>query len=88
MAVLTSLRSLSKAKASSSFLSGVLYLQYGDETKQIQVSSGVSSLDAVRALFVKAFPQQLTLKLLQSPNTVICIKDSSRNSYYGLEDVR
>lgn len=67
---------------------GVLYLQYGDETKQILMPNEVSSTDTVRALFVSAFPQQLTLKMLDSPNVVIYIKDQLRNVYYELTDVR
>nr|XP_057923122.1 sickle tail protein isoform X2 [Doryrhamphus excisus] len=67
---------------------GVLYLQYGDETKQIRMPAEISSEDALRALFVAAFPQQLTAKMLQSPNMAIYIKDTRRNVYFDLDDVR
>ncbi|XP_028283849.1 sickle tail protein homolog isoform X2 [Parambassis ranga] len=67
---------------------GVLYLQYGEETKQIRMPTDISSQDALRALFVTAFPHQLTMKMLQSPNMAIYIKDTSRNVYYDLEDIR
>ncbi|KAM9350014.1 sickle tail protein [Symphorus nematophorus] len=67
---------------------GVLYLQYGEETKQVRMPAEISSEDAVRALFVTAFPHQLTMKMLQSPNMAIYIKDTSRNVYYDLEDIR
>ncbi|XP_061550401.1 sickle tail protein homolog isoform X2 [Phycodurus eques] len=67
---------------------GVLYLQFGDETKQIRMPAEISSEDTLRALFVTAFPQQLTMKKLQSPNMAIYIKDTGRNVYFDLEDIR
>ncbi|KAI5616934.1 sickle tail protein-like isoform X1 [Silurus asotus] len=67
---------------------GVLHLQYGEETKQILMPNEVSGADTVHALFVSAFPQQLTLSMLESPNMAIYIKDHVRNIYYELTDVR
>ncbi|NXF00518.1 SKT protein, partial [Smithornis capensis] len=67
---------------------GVLYLQYGDETKQLRMPNEITSTDTIRALFVSAFPQQLTMKMLESPSVAIYIKDESRNVYYELCDVR
>ncbi|XP_029418768.1 sickle tail protein homolog isoform X9 [Nannospalax galili] len=67
---------------------GVLYLQYGDETKQLRMPNEITSADTIRALFVSAFPQQLTMKMLDSPSVAIYIKDESRNVYYELNDVR
>ncbi|XP_061441836.1 sickle tail protein homolog isoform X3 [Rhineura floridana] len=67
---------------------GVLYLQYGDETKQLRMPNEITSTDTIRALFVSAFPQQLTMKMLESPSVAIYIKDDSRNIYYELCDVR
>ncbi|XP_068417436.1 sickle tail protein homolog isoform X5 [Eschrichtius robustus] len=67
---------------------GVLYLQYGDETKQLRMPNEITSADTIRALFVSAFPQQLTMKMLESPSIAIYIKDESRNVYYELNDVR
>ncbi|XP_072859155.2 sickle tail protein homolog isoform X13 [Pogona vitticeps] len=67
---------------------GVLYLQYGDETKQLKMPNEITSTDTIRALFVSAFPQQLTMKMLESPSVAIYIKDESRNIYYELSDVR
>ncbi|XP_065587454.1 sickle tail protein homolog isoform X9 [Cyrtonyx montezumae] len=67
---------------------GVLYLQYGDETKQLRMPNEITSADTIRALFVSAFPQQLTMKMLESPSVAIYIKDESRNIYYELCDVR
>nr|XP_045007283.1 sickle tail protein homolog isoform X3 [Jaculus jaculus] len=67
---------------------GVLYLQYGDETKQLRMPNEITSADTIRALFVSAFPQQLTMNMLESPSVAIYIKDESRNVYYELNDVR
>ncbi|XP_058274697.1 sickle tail protein homolog isoform X2 [Hemibagrus wyckioides] len=67
---------------------GVLHLQYGEETKQTLMPNEVSSADTVHALFVSAFPQQLTLSMLESPNMAIYMKDHIRNIYYELNDVR
>ncbi|XP_053876675.1 sickle tail protein homolog isoform X4 [Malaclemys terrapin pileata] len=67
---------------------GVLYLQYGDETKQLRMPNEITSTDTIRALFVSAFPQHLTMKMLESPSVAIYIKDESRNIYYELNDVR
>ncbi|KAG1953843.1 sickle tail protein [Pimephales promelas] len=67
---------------------GVLYLQYGDDTKQIRMPNEITSLDTVRALFVSAFHHQLNMKMLESPSTAIYVKDETRNVYYELTDVR
>ncbi|XP_061778249.1 sickle tail protein isoform X5 [Nerophis ophidion] len=67
---------------------GVLYLQYGDETKQIRMPNEITSIDTIRALFVSAFPQMLTMKMLESPSVAVYVKDDMRNMYYELSDVR
>ncbi|XP_052451667.1 sickle tail protein isoform X11 [Carassius gibelio] len=67
---------------------GVLYLQYGDDTKQIRMPNEITSVDTIRALFVSAFPHQLNMKMLESPSTAIYVKDETRNVYYELTDVR
>ncbi|XP_075934704.1 sickle tail protein-like [Anarhichas minor] len=67
---------------------GVLYLQYGEETKQVRMPAEISCQEALEALFVTAYPHQLTMKMLQSPNMAIYIKDTNRNVYYDLEDIR
>ncbi|XP_047666745.1 sickle tail protein isoform X5 [Tachysurus fulvidraco] len=67
---------------------GVLYLQHGDETKQIRMPNEITTVGTVQALFVSAFPQQLSMKMLESPSTAIYVKDDMRNMYYELSDVR
>ncbi|KAM4728031.1 sickle tail protein-like [Anableps anableps] len=69
-------------------LPGVLFLQYRGETKQVMIPTVISSKDSLRALFVTAFPHQLTMKMLQPPNMGICIKDNKYKVYYDLEDLR
>uniref|UniRef100_A0A4W5LXX3 KIAA1217 n=1 Tax=Hucho hucho TaxID=62062 RepID=A0A4W5LXX3_9TELE len=67
---------------------GVLYLQYAEETKQIRMPNEITSVDTIRVLFVSAFPQQLTIKMLESPSVAVYIKDETRNMYHELTDVR
>lgn len=69
-------------------LTGVLFLQYGDETRRVHITHELSSLDTLHALIVHMFPQKLTAGMLKSPNTAILIKDEARNVFYELEDVR
>ncbi|XP_034395188.1 SRC kinase signaling inhibitor 1 [Cyclopterus lumpus] len=68
--------------------SGVLFLQYGDETRRVHITHELSSLDTLHALIVHMFPQKLTAGMLKSTNTAILIKDEARNVFYELEDVR
>uniref|UniRef100_A0A4W5PG06 Actin interacting protein 3-like C-terminal domain-containing protein n=1 Tax=Hucho hucho TaxID=62062 RepID=A0A4W5PG06_9TELE len=67
---------------------GVLFLQFGDETRRVHITHELSSLDTLHALIVHMFPQKLTVGMLKSPNTAILIKDEARNVFYELEDIR
>ncbi|XP_072549276.1 SRC kinase signaling inhibitor 1 isoform X2 [Salminus brasiliensis] len=67
---------------------GVLFLQFGDETRRVHITHELSSLETLHALIVHMFPQKLTASMLKSPNTAILIKDEARNVFYELEDVR
>ncbi|KAJ8404279.1 hypothetical protein AAFF_G00340520 [Aldrovandia affinis] len=78
-------RSASQTKLRSP---GVLFLQFGDETRRVHITHELSSLDTLHALIVHMFPQKLTVGMLKSPNTAILIKDEARNVFYELEDVR
>ncbi|XP_032890800.1 SRC kinase signaling inhibitor 1 isoform X3 [Amblyraja radiata] len=78
-------RSTSQAKLRSP---GVLFLQFGDETRRVHITHEIGSMDTLHALIVHMFPQKLTMGMLKSPNTAILIKDESRNIFYELEDVR
>lgn len=70
------------------FFAGVLFLQFGEETRRVHITHEVSSLDTLHALIAHMFPQKLTMGMLKSPNTAILIKDEARNVFYELEDVR
>ncbi|XP_048374207.1 SRC kinase signaling inhibitor 1 isoform X3 [Sphaerodactylus townsendi] len=78
-------RSTSQTKLRSP---GVLFLQFGEETRRVHITHEISSMDTLHALIVHMFPQKLTMGMLKSPNTAILIKDESRNVFYELEDVR
>ncbi|XP_078280800.1 SRC kinase signaling inhibitor 1 isoform X2 [Rhinoraja longicauda] len=78
-------RSTSQAKLRSP---GVLFLQFGDETRRVHITHEIGGMDTLHALIVHMFPQKLTMGMLKSPNTAILIKDESRNIFYELEDVR
>ncbi|XP_048408910.1 sickle tail protein homolog isoform X4 [Stegostoma tigrinum] len=67
---------------------GVLYLQYGDEVTQFAMPNEITTMDTVHALFVRAFPKQLTMKMLESQNVAVYIKDEARNVFYELSDLR
>ena len=54
---------------------GVLFLQFGEETRRVHITHEVSSLDTLHALIAHMFPQKLTMGMLKSPNTAILIKD-------------
>lgn len=74
--------------ASPSLSEGVLFLQFGDETRRVHITHELNSLETLHALIVHMFPQKLTAGMLKSPNTAILIKDEARNVFYELEDVR
>ncbi|XP_048468056.1 sickle tail protein isoform X3 [Rhincodon typus] len=48
----------------------------------------ITTMDTVHALFVRAFPKQLTMKMLESQNVAVYIKDEARNVFYELSDLR
>ncbi|XP_066150619.1 coiled-coil domain-containing protein CG32809 isoform X12 [Euwallacea fornicatus] len=70
------------------FSSGLVFLQYRNETKRALLPNEITSIDTVKALFVRSFPKQLTMEYLDSPNVKIYIHDSSKDMFYELEDLR
>lgn len=70
------------------FISGLVFLQYRNETKRALLPNEITSIDTVKALFVRSFPKQLTMEYLDSPNVKIYIHDSSKDMFYELEDLR
>lgn len=69
-------------------VSGLVFLQYRNETKRALLPNEITSIDTVKALFVRSFPKQLTMQYLDSPLVKIYIHDSSKDMFYELEDVR
>lgn len=70
------------------FNSGLVFLQYRSETKRALLPNEITSIDTVRALFVRSFPRQLTMAYLEGPNVKIYIHDANKDMFYELEDVR
>ncbi|XP_059608742.1 uncharacterized protein LOC132256385 isoform X4 [Phlebotomus argentipes] len=67
---------------------GLVFLQYRSETKRALLPNEITSIDTVRALFVRSFPRQLTMAYLEGPTVKIYIHDASKDMFYELEDVR
>ncbi|XP_059172941.1 SRC kinase signaling inhibitor 1-like isoform X3 [Physella acuta] len=65
---------------------GLVFLVFGDQTKKSLLPNEITTLDTVRALFVRAFPD-LTLEMLESPRKKIYILDPATNIYFQLEDL-
>jgi len=63
-------------------------LQYRTETKRALLPNEITSLDTVKALFVRSFPKQLTMEYLEAMNVKIYIHDSAKDMFYELEDLR
>ncbi|XP_065289123.2 coiled-coil domain-containing protein AGAP005037-like isoform X11 [Dermacentor albipictus] len=94
----TGLRRATKARASLPVIRtpsktqerplGLVFLQYRSETKRALLPNEITSIDTVKALFVRSFPKQLTMEYLDSPHIRIYIHDPSKDMFYELEDLR
>ncbi|XP_028967680.1 coiled-coil domain-containing protein AGAP005037 [Galendromus occidentalis] len=67
---------------------GLVFLQYRNETKRALLPNEITSMDTVKALFVRSFPRQLTMEYLDSAIIRIYIHDPARDMFYELEDLR
>nr|XP_012218145.1 PREDICTED: coiled-coil domain-containing protein CG32809-like isoform X3 [Linepithema humile] len=67
---------------------GLVFLQYRNETKRALLPNEITSIDTVKALFVRSFPKQLTMEYLDSPHVKVYIHDSNKDMFYELEDIR
>ncbi|KAG8184101.1 hypothetical protein JTE90_025407 [Oedothorax gibbosus] len=67
---------------------GLVFLQYQSETKRALLPNEITSMDTVRALFVRSFPKQLTMEYLDSPHIRVYIHDPAKDMFYELEDLR
>ncbi|KAJ0183662.1 hypothetical protein K1T71_000085 [Dendrolimus kikuchii] len=66
---------------------GLVFLQYRNETKRALLPNEITSIDTVKALFVRSFPKQLSMPYMDSPLVKIYIQDNL-NMFYELEDDR
>ncbi|XP_076471125.1 uncharacterized protein LOC143301002 isoform X3 [Babylonia areolata] len=67
---------------------GLVFLVFGEETKKSLLPNEITSLDTVRALFVRAFPEKLSMEFLDSPKRKIYILEAATNIFFQLEDLR
>lgn len=67
---------------------GLVFLQYRHETKRALLPNEITTLDTVRALFVRSFPRQLSMEYFDSHDVRIYIHDSNQDMFYELEDLR
>ncbi|CAM9683948.1 unnamed protein product [Lampetra planeri] len=63
---------------------GVLFLHYGGETRQTVMPNAVTTLDTVRALFVKAFPDMLSMAALEAPDAAFLLRDAGSTATFRL----
>lgn len=67
---------------------GLVFLQFRTETKRALLPNEITSIDTVKALFVRSFPRQLTMEYLDHLSVRIYIHDPSKDMFYELEDLR
>lgn len=67
---------------------GLVFLQFRTETKRALLPNEITSIDTVRALFVRSFPRQLTMEYLDHPSVRVYIHDPSKDMFYELEDLK
>jgi len=61
---------------------------YHNETKRAVLPNEVTSIDTVRALFVRSFPHSLSMRCFDSPSLKIYILDQLSGIFYELDDLR
>ena len=66
---------------------GLVFLIYRGETKRALLPNEITSLDTVKALFVRSFCKQLTMEYMDTPRVKIYIHDSNKDIFYELENL-
>merc|ERR1719312_2104676 len=66
---------------------GTVYLLLGNQCKKAIMPNQITSLITIRALFVRAFPDQLTLPYLEQSNVAIYFHDQAKDVFRELEDL-
>ncbi|KPM04713.1 Actin interacting protein 3-like protein [Sarcoptes scabiei] len=67
---------------------GLVFLQFRNETKRALLPNEITSIDTVKALFVRSFPRQLSMEYLDHISVRIYIHDPNKDMFYELEDLR
>ena len=66
---------------------GLVFLVYRGETKRALLPNEITTIDTVKALFVRSFGRALTMEYLDSPRVKIYIHDSAKDIFYELENL-
>lgn len=72
----------------SFFLADVVFLQFREEMRRVSLPPSASSLDAIKVLFVNAFPGQVSMPDFEMEEKNIYIKDHETGIFFQLDDVR
>jgi len=56
--------------------------------RRINLPTSVSSIDAIKVLFVNAFPGEISMSDFETSDKSIYIKDLETGVYFQLDDVR
>ena len=65
-----------------------MFLQFRDEMRRVNLPLTVSSLDAIKVLFMNAFPGQISMPDFEAEEKSIYIKDHETGVFFQLDDVR
>lgn len=66
---------------------GLVFLIYRGETKRALLPNEITSVDTVKALFVRSFNKILTMDYMDSPRVKIYIHDGAKDIFYELEQL-
>src|SRR6218665_1385381 len=70
-------------------LEGMVFLTYRDETKRGLLPNEITSISTVWALFVRAFPDHLTMRGFEmQQSSFVCILNRATKAYRPLADLR
>lgn len=67
---------------------GIIFLQYNDEVKRSLLPPNLTSLDQLKRLFLRSFPN-LTTQYVNSPHVKLYIQEASKGQlFYELDDLK
>lgn len=67
---------------------GTVFLVFRNETKRALLPNEITTIDTVRALFVRAFSDYLSLPWFDIPGHKVYIKEPGSDIYYELDNLR